>query len=406
MKVTEKYKIFRKGDQICQYGIYGLSRNYFDSHKYPGEDSTNSEIEFNIPDPVTRVMQAVITTNCNLKCRYCSFEANSPKNLNQRMSQTELISLAERFNSEVGETGLFIITGGEPELYTEAIDFLVNTIRGRIVIFTNGTVWNRKRFEFYRENDVNLLFSLDGDCNAFELSTGSNSAVFNKISEALITARKSGVRFGISTVVGDFNIGNLPETVEYLWTKFHPASIGLNLPHFNKDGLWDRIEEYTEAFMDIFSLAKANGIFIDQINRRLEPFLKRKFRFRDCSSQGEKEVYFPGGQVFSCVNQGGLNDSNEDWSMRIPSESHQCRDCYAIGICGGGCIFDGEAGYGYGRFDYRNCYFTRKMLEHFIWDSYAELGDQWNNNEKIEKVYGAMLTRGYNLKFSVGHATI
>jgi radical SAM protein with 4Fe4S-binding SPASM domain len=218
-------------------------------------------------------------------------------------------------------------------------------------------------------------------------------------------AREVGVEFGISTVVGDFNIEYLQQTVEYLWTEFHPASMGLNLPHNNKEGLWDRIEEYTEALITIFDFAKHNGIFIDQINRRLETFLKQKFRFRDCSSQGEKEVHYPGAQVHHCVNQSGLKNGDEDWSMKIPLYNSQCRDCYAIGICGGGCIFDGEAGYGYGRFDDRNCYFTKNMLEHFIWDTREELGDNCENNQEIEKIYGAMLARNNKLKFSVGHET-
>ena len=117
---------------------------------------------------------------------------------------------------------------------------------------------------------------------------------YHKVARALKEAQELEFDFGISAVVGDHNIERLPELVEYIYDEFRPVSLGLNLPHCYNGIIWRRIEEYTKALLDIFPFAKREGLFIDQINRRLAPLIDRKFRFRDCSAQGEKVVVFPG----------------------------------------------------------------------------------------------------------------
>jgi sulfatase maturation enzyme AslB (radical SAM superfamily) len=106
------------------------------------------------------------------------------------------------------------------------------------------------------------------------------------------------------------------------------------------------------------------------------------------------------------VNEAGLKGRNVDWANRIPFYREQCRDCYAIGICGGGCIFDGEAIYGRDRFDERNCHFTRKLLEHFIWDIRDELGDMAVDSRSVNEKYCSLLRRTEGTLLSVGHETV
>jgi radical SAM protein with 4Fe4S-binding SPASM domain len=242
--------------------------------------------------------------------------------------------------------------------------------------------------------NLNLLFSLDGDAFAHNLARRSAGGSFRRVEKSLRMASKATMDFGISAVVGEHNIDNLTRLVQYIFEEFQPKSLGLNLPHYTRQQPWNRIEEYTEAIIEIYSYAKKYNLFIDQIHRRLQPLLTQKFRYRDCSAQGEKRVYFPGGIVSSCVNEFGLNNRNIDWANRIPLKSPECRECFAIGVCGGGCVFDGEAIYGQGRFDQRNCYFTRKFLEYLIWDLMDKKGED------------IAVKSQSNLRFSVGHETI
>ncbi len=404
IQIEERYHDFQRGDEICRYGIYGLSRQYIKGRQQVAASEPHP-ITLTIPEPKLKVMQAVITSKCNLKCTYCSFEANAPELPVSEMDQKELAGLCDTFNDQIGEKGLLLITGGEPEMYNKAVDYLVKNITGKIIIFTNGTVTDRSRLQFYLGNNVGVLFSLDGDLFAQNSVRRLKNGSYNKVAAALHLAKEVGLDYGISAVVGDHNIEKLPQLVESICQEFQPASIGLNLPHRYGDTAWMRIEEYTDAIIEIFSYAKKIGLFVDQINRRLSPLITRKFRFRDCSAQGEKIVAFPGGIQTACVNQAGLNES-VDWSERLPILSDQCKDCYAIAICGGGCIFDGEAIYGHGRFDERNCYFTKKMLEHMIWDFRDELGDNTNDDAALTQKYESLLNRAEGTHLSVGHETV
>jgi radical SAM protein with 4Fe4S-binding SPASM domain len=403
MEIQEKYYLLRRGSVACRYGAFKLTREYFRADQVipPPVERT---ISLEIPPPKLKVMQAVITSSCNLKCTYCSFAANAPAGMSARMSDAEIKALCGRFNDEIGAKGLLLITGGEPELNHRAIDYLVQTISGKIIIFTNGTLTSRQRLTFYRDQDVGVLFSLDGDLFAHDTARRTRGGSYARVAEALQEAHELGLDFGISAVVGDHNIEKLPELVAYIHQTFHPASLGLNLPHHHGT-VWERIEEYTQALIEIFEWAKGTGLFIDQINRRLEPLLRGKFRFRDCAAQGEKVVVFPGGVETHCVNEATIKGYRLDWGYRIPLLNSDCRECFAIGVCGGGCIFDGETSYGPGRFDQRNCHFTRELLTHLLWDLWDELGDMSNDPKKLEQKYGPLLNRGKGTKFSVGHET-
>jgi radical SAM protein with 4Fe4S-binding SPASM domain len=403
IEIGEKYHLFQRGSQTCRYGIYGLTREYFSTDKPP--PAPPPTIALKIPPPKLRVMQAVITSRCNLQCTYCSFDANAPDLTIPAMNREELEALAKRFESEIGTDGLLLITGGEPELHREAVDYLIQSISGKIIIFTNGTLTDRSRLEHYQRRGVGVLFSLDGDLFAHDAARLTKGGSFERAAQALRQARDLGMDYGISAVVGDHNIGKLPQLVEYFYEEFHPASVGLNLPHQHHGVAWNRIEEYTEAMLCIFAFAKRVGLFVDQINRRLSPLVYRRFRFRDCAAQGDKIVAFPGGVITSCVDEGALSGRKVDWVRRLPILNQECRSCEAIGICGGGCIFDGEAIYGPGQFDQRNCYFTRTLLNFMIWDMWDELGARANDLAALEEQYGALLKRGQGTRFSVGHET-
>ncbi|MCX6639063.1 MAG: radical SAM protein [bacterium] len=400
----ERYFLFRHGEFICRYGMYGMTREYYSiDHTLPPEK--DAEIEIPISAPRVRTMQAVITSECNLHCHYCSFSANAPILNSRKMSRAEIEALCREFNSEMGADGLLLITGGEPELYREAVDFLVENIVGKIIMFTNGTRTEPDRLRYYRDHSVGVLFSLDGDLFAHNIARPGAGGSYNRVAQALKEARELGLDYGISAVVGDHNIDRLPELVETIFDEFRPASLGLNLPHHHHDIVWNRIEEYTNALIRIFHFARSRGLFVDQINRRFLPLASRRFRLRDCAAQGEKRVIFPGGIRTSCVNEAGLKNRQVDWGNRLPLTHGECQNCFALAICGGGCIFDGEAINGSNCFDERNCYLTRKLLEFMIWELWETLGDAANDFERIQATYAPLLKRGGGTHFSVGHET-
>lgn len=405
MKIREKYHYFQNGGETCRYGIYGLNREYFPSEEVPDEPK-DVIIDLQVPPAKLKVMQLVITGRCNLNCVYCSFRANTPRYVNRDMDAWIIEEACKKFNAKAGEKGLVLITGGEPELYPRAMDYIAKNCTSKKLLFTNGTIITRERIEHLHKLAVDIVFSLDGDLLAQNAMRSGAGGSFEKVAKALHYCRELGVEFGISAVAGDHNIERLGDLTEYIHREFAPVSMGFNLPHFYQGEPWMRIEEYTAELIKIFRYAKNAGFFVDQIARRMEPLITRKFRYRDCASQGEKIVVFPDGIIFSCVNEEVIKGRQVDWENRIPLNFKQCADCFAIGICGGGCAFDGETIYGKDCFDERNCYFTRKMLEFLIWEFRKELGDSANDIEKLSSAYGGMYIRGAGTRMSIGHSTL
>jgi len=403
IEIPEKYHDFQRGGVTCRFGIYGLSWDYFHGSNIP--NPADLVISLTIPVPTIRVIQAVVTSLCNLNCTYCSFFANTPAPPRQMMSEDDLQGCVQYFNQQIDPGGTLLITGGEPELNPKAVNYLCENVIGTKILFTNGTLTTKARLRYYQDHDVNLIFSLDGDLFAQDAVRREVEGSFEKVARSLKQARSLKTSFGISAVVGDHNIDRLPELVRNIHKEYGPQSIGLNLPHAYGKHRWLRIAEYTAAMLEIFDYAKKAGLFVDQINRRLSALVDGKFRFRDCSAQGEKIIVYPGGARSSCVNEGALPGRNLDWGSRLPLLSTQCQNCFAIGLCGGGCIFDGEVMYGSGCFDERNCYFTKRMLEYMLWDFYDTLGSKANDPSALQAEYAGLLRRPHPLHLSVGHET-
>ena len=60
---------------------------------------------------------------------------------------------------------------------------------------------------------------------------------------------------------------------------------------------------------------------------------------------GEKLVVFPDGSASNCINHTGNASGLElldAWQHELPVYNETCRGCHALGICGGGCIYDGK----------------------------------------------------------------
>ena len=385
------------------YGVYGLTRKYCHADQVDRLlPRIVPEITIDIPQPQIDTVQVVVTSRCNLDCLYCSFKANAPAYMSKDMNEQELSSICDFINHQDREISV-LITGGEPELNPQAIDYLLQKAPGRRLLFTNGTLTNSLRLKKYAENDVVVLFSLDGEEEINLNMRKGKAGTFRKIENSLALAAKIGLHFGISTVVNDHNLDTLAETVKFLHQKYHPHSIGLNLPHKYGEFIWKRSAEYVNALKQVYLYAKANALFIDQINRRLKHLVERRFRLRDCAAQGRKVVFFPGGVNTCCVNEAGLGPVNVDWINTIPLLSDECKDCYALGICGGGCLYDGASIYGAGKFDQRNCLFTKQMLEFFLWDFFDTLGFKAEDDQLVKDTYQPLLSIGNGSKISFGH---
>lgn len=141
-----------------------------------------------------------VTQKCNFRCKYCIYSeeinksqrshSNNSMSLDTAMKSIDFLSNHSIDLKEVG-IGFY---GGEPllefELIKKIVAYAKEVFIGKQILFsmtTNGSLLNKEIIKFLKENDFNLMISLDGpkDVNdknrVFSNGSGTFDSVINNI---------------------------------------------------------------------------------------------------------------------------------------------------------------------------------------------------------------------------------
>lgn len=107
---------------------------------------------------------AVITTRCNLSCKYCQTKTKE-EDMGYEVAQKVIKSLFDVKNSKI----TLEFQGGEPVLNWDVLAFLIENSRKfckskdlRLALVTNATLLDRKKMAFLDKFEVEICVSLDG----------------------------------------------------------------------------------------------------------------------------------------------------------------------------------------------------------------------------------------------------
>lgn len=368
------------------------------------------------PAPVRKVLQAVITSRCNLRCRYCTvFNLPQPARARDMDRETLDACLASLGRMDPG-SGLLIIHGGEPLLVWDKVRFLAERSPVHTVMFTNGLAMTPERAAFLAEHDVNVLVSIDGPASIHDRQRCdvSGAGSFERSIQGFVMARDAGCETGISLAIGPHNAPTLRQEVPRLVERWQPASIGLNLPHYT--------EQYPRCTLDLEPLIRdLQELLAFSIDRKLflyphakfvRPLVQQRFKHHDCSALGDKIVVFPDGRRSNCISHtaNALGPQDLDvWNHLLPVEREPCRRCPALGICGGGCFFDAMHFQDGCAYDLRYCTLARSMLAFLIWDMDRRVGKELPTPQDLVPAYapmgGVLEGRAEGLGIGIGHET-
>jgi len=368
-----------------------------------------AEMTFTLDTDELAVLQIHVTEGCNLRCSYCS-HFNNPRKGAGVLTDDEIEHLLEEVRA-LPAHGVLILHGGEPFTEAETVFRFVEASAVTTVIYTNGTLLTDEVLDRLRGTKAVLLISADGEpATTGEARHGrGNDDVTAAIFEGIARTAANGVPFGIARVMADHNVADIDDQVRYLVERFGPDSLGVNPTHFLADAPAPDIDPdgVAEAYVRLLQVAVDNGVYIDQIARRLTPMIRGAPLLKDCSACGSKLVYHPGGTWMNCTNNVESDRSMDSWSRYLPVLTPSCHGCIAIGLCGGGCIADAKA-LQPGGFDPRFCASNRALVRAVLerCATVAEL--QTTNREALGDLFGALLQRGRKdggaaLRRSVGH---
>ena len=173
-----------------------------------------------------RYLILVLTTRCNLRCRYCySGDIKRPADMSAAVMQ-RAIGLA----SETVPSFHLQLTGGEPTLVPSLIDTAADMAMktGRchtIGIQTNGTCLSKDILAVFQQYGIQVGVSLDGPPQIHQNERGKAADTLRGLG-LLESAR---IPFRVTTVVTEANAAKLDELVLVLAGYSMARGIGLNL---------------------------------------------------------------------------------------------------------------------------------------------------------------------------------
>lgn len=361
--------------------------------------------------PYFTIFYLIFDSKCNLNCKYCYVEGSVESSfISQKMESKTLetiFSFLEDLISKgkkegfIGKNLVFIFYGSEslmhPDLLKESINQINLLSKEQDIpiekeIITNGTLINSQLSKFFKENDVSISISLDGEkkINDKMRIYHNNTGSFEDIVKGINCLKDQRVPFSISCTIGPHNIDFLKENIIFFKT-LGARGIGFNPlldAKFNKiifPSLYDTNKKLFEAF-----LQSENQNFLEsRIGKKLKSFNNPgSVHIKDCGAYGNQLVFFPNGDIGICQASLGFrknilgnifsstveevknSDILKKWTNRTPLNYKKCLNCPAIGICGGGCAFSSEILYE--NIEKRNkkfCMHTLMTLDWFIENS-------------------------------------
>jgi len=380
-------------------------------------------------------MYLILTENCNFRCRYCAFFSNLPQNYKPQVMSREMASRAlELFSKSCSKNKKrkksIVLYGGEPLLNFDTFKYVAMAIRDKnfekkcggnieIVTFTNGSLITSEIAKFCGKYRIKVIVSLDGPKkihDSMRIDTNKNGT-FDRIVAGYFLLQKYGCEVGISATVASHNFNRLPAIISFFKKNLKPINIGLNPLHASNDGdknSWSlSLEKSSYAMIEAFKKSRKLGLYIEQVMKRVRPFVEKTPRIKDCPSCGGLIRFYPSGNYGPCghfVSMGknclSINDAvnwekskiKKDWSSRSSfSMGKTCKQCPAISICGGGCPLNAYKINGnIMSIDNRICIQSKIFLEWLINDLYDIIKSKYikkslvlspNKNDR-KKIYG------------------
>lgn len=353
------------------------------------------------------LMYLIPTSNCNYNCSYC-FVENKIDN-HSIMNKDTCLKGIEYFASQTHNSKSAKVTfyGGEPLLNENVVYEGIRHIRRlenkgifkipvKVTLITNGSLVNENTAKVCNEHNVNISVSIDGPeaiHNKSRIFLGGGGT-FEQSVKGFKLLQAESLMPSVSCTLSNHNINHFEELLSFIIDDLKSPSLGFNilLPKFNESHADEpEAELATHKIIEAFKLLRTLGIYEDRMMRRVKPFCKDVFHYKDCYGVGGQIVLTPDGRMGPCQAYLGLNDHfpvsldnpPEDinyhsmfsmWIKRFPLNNEECLSCRALAICGGGCPYAADISTGsIENIDRRICKQCQPIFDWLIWDLYEQL---------------------------------
>nr|WP_312058963.1 TIGR04084 family radical SAM/SPASM domain-containing protein [Fervidobacterium pennivorans] len=310
----------------------------------------------------------ILTTECNLECRYCFGEAledvdsdfsgfDVDFSLPRKISYD--VGLLERFCS-LDPNCVLIFYGGEPLLCLEEIKRVMDRVPAKhFLVQTNGLLLNRLESEYVNRFHT-ILVSIDGDEALTDFYRGKG--VFKKVIENLKLIERNGFKGEIIARMTVMEQTDIYRQVRWLMENsvFSFSSIHwqLNAGFWSKDFERRDFKGWSEENYNP-GIRKLVKFWVDCMEKsgvvfRLYPFLgvaqsfllgEEKSLLR-CGAGWINYAIQTDGYIIPCPTMWGMKDyylghitNANPLNLRKVFVGEPCIKCDILGLCGGRCLY-------------------------------------------------------------------
>ena len=309
----------------------------------------------------------ILTTECNLQCRYCYGEAlrdmdvgfqNFTVDYSLPRKVSYSIDLLKRF-CEQDQDCILTFYGGEPLLCIDLIKQIMDNVRVKFfLIQTNGLLLNCLESEYVNRFHT-ILVSIDGDGKLTDFYRGKGT--FRRVVDNLRMIKQNGFEGELiarMTVMEQTDIYKqvrwLVENEEFAFSSVHWQ---LNAGFWNdferrffKEWIEESYNPGIRRLVDFWvSYMERKGVVL-----RLYPFLgiadsflfNRRKNFLRCGGGWINYAIQTDGHIIPCPSMWGMKDYylghiKDTAPLRLKKVfvGEPCTKCNIFGLCGGRCLY-------------------------------------------------------------------
>ena len=226
----------------------------------------------------------------------------------------------------------------------------------KFILITNGTLVDEEVAAFLAKYGVSVGLSVDGPPEVHNLNrvTKQGKGTFEAVALAHQRLKNAGASVGLSCTVTMDNVRDLDGQLAWFLHDFGASEVDYNILLGGEQVDDDYPELAARALIKCYELARAEGLTIGRMTRKVDPFVEGRFLLNDCGGCGKQIVVTPDERIGICqafLNSGEffypLQEVTDPrthplwnaWKQRSPLNIPGCLTCEALGVCGGGCFY-------------------------------------------------------------------
>lgn len=344
------------------------------------DDILYRKYQDSLNEPAINILYLLLSDACNIRCKYCYFLAPMANDYKFSFMDSKTakgaLDLFVRCVKESVAKGHpdqhIVIYGGEPTLNKKVlietlqyIDLLKEKkllpMGVSVTLNTNGILLDKNIISQCKKTGVIIAMSIDGPADIHNQMRvfSSGKGTFDEVINSYRLAQREGVKVGICVTIDKHNISRMEEVIRWIDSELSAKGMGFNILIDNMTQQ-EKGNEYAnivaEELIKSFKIARELGIYEDRMMRRVNNFIDKAPVLSDCGGCGLQVVISPDGKIGVCQAFCGekdffVSESLEtfepvqhlfwkQWRKRSPFSNDFCKQCIALGNCGGGCPYN------------------------------------------------------------------